>query len=114
MDKFRPQFPNFSSAKEFEEAQELSKYSKKHEKKWLEEYVILIRNGKYWDVDFLDYKCHKVFVSKYADDINYYRDDFINSGGTISFEDASWGLYYIATGQEYKLENEFQDGYAKA
>ena len=103
MDNYKP---GFLSKEAIEEMERLSVIAKDNEEKWLEEYVSQLRNNRYWDVDFIDYKCWKVFVDEYTDDINHYRDDFINGGGKISFEDASWGLYYIATNQEHKLINE--------
>ena len=86
-----------------EEIERMSAVAKENEDKWLIEYIEHLNNNKYWDVDFVDYKCYKVFMSEYREDINHYRDDFINKGGNISFEDAGWGLYYIATNQEHKL-----------
>ena len=103
MDNYKPEF---TSKEGVEEMERLSVIAKANEEKWLEEYISQLRNNRYWDVDFIDYKCWKVFVDEYTDDINHYRDDFINDGGKISFEDASWGLYYIATNQEHKLINE--------
>ena len=96
----------FLSNGEVNEMERLSKIAEKNEKEWLEEYVSRLKDNRYWDVDFIDYKCWKVFVMEYIDDINSYRDEFINDGGKISFEDASWGLYYIATNEEHKFINE--------
>ena len=42
-------------------------------------------------------------MSEYTDDINHYRDEFIEKGGSISLEDAGWGLYFMATNQEHRL-----------
>ena len=85
------------------EMDRMSKLAKENEDVWLEEYITHLKNDKYWDVDFVEYKCFKVFSSEYIDDINHYRDDFIKNGGSVSLEDASWGLYFIATKQEHKL-----------
>tara|TARA_Y100000310_G_scaffold314367_1_gene363660 strand:+ start:740 stop:1063 length:324 start_codon:yes stop_codon:yes gene_type:complete len=103
MENYNPEFNGQISQEEIER---MSALAKKNEDKWLLEYIEHLNNDKYWDVDFVDYKCYKVFISEYIDDINHYRDDFIKNGGSISFEDAGWGLYFMATNQEHRLINE--------
>ena len=100
MDNYKAEF--LSQINE-EEIKRMSEMAKANEEIWLEEYITLLRKNKYWDVEVIDYKCYKVFVSEYIEDIDHYRDEFINNGGQISFDDAGWGLYYIATNQEHKL-----------
>ena len=100
MDNYNPEFIEQISQEEIER---LSGLARKNEDRWLKEYITHLKNEKYWDVDFVDYKCYKVFVSEYNEDINHYRDDFINSGGNISLEDAGWGLYFMATKQEHRF-----------
>ena len=103
MDNYKPEF---ISKEGVEEMERLSVIAKANEEKWLEEYVSQLRNNRYWDVDFIDYKCYKVFMSEYIKDINHYRDEFIKNGGRVSLEDAGWGLYFIATKQEHRLISE--------
>ena len=100
MDNYNPEFMEQISQ---EEVERMSIIARENEDKWLKEYIVHLQNDRYWDVEFVDYKCYKVFVSEYVEDITHYRDDFIKNGGSISFEDASWGLYYIATKQEHKF-----------
>ena len=100
MDSYKPEFTGQISQ---EEIDRMSALAKENEDKWLIEYIEHLNNDKYWDVDFVDYKCYKVFMSEYKDDVNHYRDDFIREGGTISLEDAGWGLYFMATKQEHRL-----------
>ena len=95
--------PEFTEQISQEEIDRMSSLAKENEDKWLKEYITHLKNDRYWDVDFVDYKCYKVFISEYIDDINHYRDEFINKGGKISFEDAGWGLYFIATKQEHRF-----------
>ena len=100
MDNYKPEFLSDVDQMEIER---MSERAKVNQEIWLDEYIECLKNDTYWDVNFIDYKCYKVFVSEYTKDINHYRDDFIKNGGSISFEDASWGLYYVATKQEHKL-----------
>ena len=94
---------NFLDQISQEEIDRMTNLAKKNENKWLIEYIEHLNNDRYWDVDFIDYKCYKVFISEYRDDIKHYRDDFIRGGGVVSFEDAGWGLYFMATNQEHRL-----------
>ena len=103
MDNYNPEFMERISQKEIER---MSVLARKNEDNWLKEYIAHLKNDKYWDVDFVDYKCYKVFISEYKKDIDHYRDDFINNGGSISFEDAGWGMYFMATNQEHRLVSE--------
>ena len=89
-----------------EEMERMTNMAAENEDIWLVEYISHLKDGKYWDVDFVDYKCYKVFITEYAKDIHHYRDNFIKNGGSISFEDAGWGMYFIATKQEHRLINE--------
>ena len=107
MDNYNPEFIEQISQEEIER---LSSLAKDNEDKWLKEYITHLKNDRYWDVDFVDYKCYKVFITEYAKDIHHYRDNFIKNGGSISFEDAGWGLYFIATKQEHR----FIDKHAEA
>ena len=95
--------PEFKGQISQEEIERMSSLAKDNEDKWLEEYITHLKNDRYWDVDFVDYKCYKVFISEYANDVNHYRDEFIKKGGSISLEDAGWGLYFMATNQEHRL-----------
>ena len=96
MDNYKPDFLDLN-------LERFSNIAVANEKKWLLEYVRELKNEKYWDIDFIEYRCYRVFVLEYHKDINHYRDDFIKKGGSISFEDASWGLYFIATKQEHRI-----------
>tara|TARA_Y100000310_G_C20429723_1_gene690856 strand:- start:430 stop:753 length:324 start_codon:yes stop_codon:yes gene_type:complete len=100
MDSYKPEFTGQISQ---EEIDRMSALAKENEDKWLIEYIEHLNNDKYWDVDFVDYKCYKVFMSEYKDDVNHYRDEFIKKGGNVSLEDAGWGLYFMATKQEHRL-----------
>ena len=104
MDNYNPEFMEQISQ---EEVERMSIIARENEDKLLKEYIVHLQNDRYWDVEFVDYKCYKVFMTEYIEDINHYRDEFINNGGKISFEDAGWGLYYIATKQEHKLISDF-------
>ena len=95
--------PEFTEQISQEEIDRMSSLAKENEDKWLKEYITHLKNDRYWDVDFVDYKCYKVFISEYANDVNHYRDEFIEKGGSISLEDAGWGLYFMATNQEHRL-----------
>ena len=103
MDNYNSDFMDSLSQKEIDRMSDLAK---ENEDKWLLEYILHLKNDRYWDVDFIDYKCYKVFMSEYIDDINHYRDEFIRNGGNVSLEDAGWGLYFIATKQEHRLVSE--------
>ena len=107
MDNYNPEFIEQISQEEIER---MSAVAKENEDKWLLEYIEHLNNNKYLDVDFIDYKCYKVFMSEYSEDVSHYRNDFINNGGKISLEDAGWGLYFIATKQEHR----FIDKHAEA
>ena len=102
MDNNIPEFEELSQ----EGMDRLSALAKKNEGRWLLEYIEHLNNDRYWDVDFIDYKCYKVFMSEYKENINHYRDEFIKKGGEISLTDAGWGLYFMATNQEDRLINE--------
>tara|TARA_Y100000310_G_C20205950_1_gene589094 strand:+ start:258 stop:581 length:324 start_codon:yes stop_codon:yes gene_type:complete len=103
MDNYNSEFMDKISQREIDRMSDLAK---ENEDKWLKEYITHLKNSRYWDIDFVDYKCYKVFVSEYIEDINHYRDDFIKNGGSISLEDAGWGLYFIATNQDHRLISE--------
>ena len=101
MDNYDSEFMEKISQRDMDRMSDLAK---DNEDKWLEEYITHLKHDKYWDVDFIDYKCYKVFISEYIDDIKHYRDDFMKNGGSISLEDAGWGMYFIATNQEHRLK----------
>ena len=103
MDNYNSEFMNSLNQEEIDRMTDLAKVN---EDEWLLEYIAHLKNDKYWDVDFIDYKCYKVFMSEYIIDINHYRDEFIKTGGSVSLEDAGWGLYFIATKQEHRLISE--------
>ena len=103
MDNYNSGFMDSLSQKEIDRMNNLAKAN---EDKWLLEYILHLKNDRYWDVDFIDYKCYKVFMSEYIKDINRYRDEFIKTGGSVSLEDAGWGLYFIATKQYHRLLSE--------
>ena len=79
----------------------------KHEKKWLQEYTRDIRRGELWDTNFIDYKCFRVFIKEYKSDIKLYMHEYYKeTGKMVSFEEAGWGLYFVATRQDDKLMGE--------
>ena len=55
----------------------------------------------------VSFKCYRVFIKEYKADIQLYIDEYYKETGKIvSFEEAGWGLYFVATGQERKLMTE--------
>tara|TARA_B100000315_G_C14430749_1_gene520010 strand:+ start:83 stop:385 length:303 start_codon:yes stop_codon:yes gene_type:complete len=90
-----------------QEMDRLSDLALGHEQEWLDEYIDILKSNDLWDIHFIEYKCYKVFISEYKEDINLYREEFFRESGTnISFNEAGWGLYFIATKQEHRLGNE--------
>ena len=79
----------------------------KHEDKWLQEYMRLVRRGDLWDTNFIDYKCYKVFIKECKTDIDLYMQMYYKeTGKVVSFEEAGWGLYFVATNQDNKVMND--------
>ena len=75
----------------------------KHEMEYLDDYTRVLKKGDYWDTNFIDYKCYRVFIKEYKSDIQLYMDEYYKeTGKMVSFEEAGWGLYLMATGQEPK------------
>ena len=85
---------------EQQEIDRMTNLGRDHEKEWLDEYIEILKPRDLWDIDFIEYKCYKVFISEYKEEF------FRESGTNISFKEAGWGLYLIATNQEHRLGNE--------
>jgi hypothetical protein len=94
---------------------EMKKLARKNEEKWLSDYSLELKNRKLWDIDFLDYKCYRVFIIIFKDKIEMYKDDFLEKHRdklNISFKEVSWVLYFMATDQGHRLE-EYQKSFQK-
>ena len=73
---------------------------------YLDEFVDGLHIGLYWDIDYLDFKCYKQYCEQYNIDILKKIKEFSkNSGKDITYKDASWVMYMIATGRDIKEES---------
>ena len=74
------------------------KIALKNKNSWLKDYISEIKKGNYLDTDFIDYQGFRLFLETEKDAIEKAIGDFkSNSGDDVSFNDAGWGLYLIAT-----------------
>ena len=92
---------------EQQEIDRMTNLGRDHEKEWLDEYIEILKYRDLWDIDFIEYKCYKVFISEYKKDIEVYHEAFTReTGKSISLKDAGWALYFIATNKEHMLGKE--------
>ena len=88
-----------------EKSKELEKIAEKNERDYIVDFAELILDRKHWDICFVDYKCYRVFIDYYKEDIDFYINEYQNlADDTISFETASWTLYFMATKQEHRIK----------
>ena len=77
-----------------------------HEQEQLDEYIELLKSQDLWDIDFVEYKCYKVFTSEYKNDIKEYQIAYFqDKGKNIPLIEAGWILYFLATNQEHRMIN---------
>ena len=78
-----------------------------HEQEWLDEYIALLKSHNHWDINFIEYKCFKVFTTEYKDDIKAYQISYFQDRGKhIPLIEAGWIIYFLATNQEHRMINE--------
>ena len=91
---------------EQQEIDRLTSLALDHEQEWLNEYIKLLKTHDLWDIDFVEYKCYKVFTSEYKDDIKEYQISYFQDKGKhIPLIEAGWILYFLATNQEHRMIN---------
>mgnify|MGYP001227750527 CR=1 FL=1 len=92
---------------EQKEIDRMSNLGREHEKEWLDEYIEILKSNDLWEINFIDFKCYKIFISEYKEDVKLYKEEYFQESGiNISLKEAGWGLYFIATNQEHRLGKE--------